>query len=101
MQAGVKHVHVADPVYTYILNILQDTRKSGQFRTGLSPRAGLALLACAKAWAFIQGRDYVLPEDVQSVTPWVGAHRLRPNDPEEYADPLRLLQDRLAEIPIP
>jgi len=101
MQAGVKHVHVADPVYTYILNILQDTRKSGQFRTGLSPRAGLALLACAKAWAFIQCRDYVLPEDVQSVTPWVGAHRLRPSDPEEYADPLPLLQDRLAEIPIP
>jgi MoxR-like ATPase len=101
MRAGVKHVHVAHPVYTYILNILQDTRKSGQFRTGLSPRAGLALLACAKAWAFIQGRDYVLPEDVQSVTPWVGAHRLRSSDPEEYADPLRLLQDRLAEIPIP
>jgi len=101
IRVGVKHVHVADPVYTYILNILQDTRKSGQFRTGLSPRAGLALLACAKAWAFIQGRDYVLPEDVQAVTPWVGAHRLRPSDPEEYADPLRLLQDRLAEIPIP
>jgi MoxR-like ATPase len=101
MRSRLGRVHVADPISTYILNILQDTRKSGQFRAGLSPRAGLALLTCAKAWAFIQGRDHVLPEDVQSVTPWVAAHRLRPSESGEHADPVRLLQDRLAEIPIP
>jgi MoxR-like ATPase len=101
MRTHVKRVHVAEPIYTYILHILEDTRKSGQFRTGLSPRAGLALLACAKAWAFIHGREYVLPEDVQSVTPWVGAHRLRPGNPESRSDSARLLRDRLAEIPIP
>jgi len=46
--------------------------------TGLSPRAALALTACARAWALIDGRDHALPEDVQAVLPGVATHRLHP-----------------------
>ncbi|MCF8030417.1 MAG: MoxR family ATPase [Desulfohalobiaceae bacterium] len=101
MQAHLGEIHVADAIYGYIQNILQDTRNFSEFRSGLSPRAGLALLACSRAWALIQGREYVLPEDVQAVTPWVAAHRLHPRDIQQQPDPVRHLQERLADIPIP
>ena len=48
------------------------------FAEGLSPRAALALLQAARAWALIDGRDFVLPDDLQAVLPTVTAHRLRP-----------------------
>ena len=50
-----------------------------QWQAGLSPRAALALLAAARAWALLEGRDHVLPEDVQAVLPGVAIHRLRPS----------------------
>ena len=56
------------------------SRNSGQFAVGLSPRAGLALLAAAQAWALMASRDFVLPEDVQAVLPAVVGHRLRSAD---------------------
>ena len=55
-------------------------RRGGRarMRTGLSPRAGLALLACARAWALLGDRDYTLPEDVQAVFVAIAGHRLIP-----------------------
>jgi len=62
----------------------------------LSPRAGLALLAAARAWALLAGRAMVLPEDVQAVAPAVMGHRLRPAD-GAHAAVARLLQG----VPVP
>jgi MoxR-like ATPase len=55
---------------------LQATRQDRSYLTGLSPRAGLALLAAARAWAMLEGRDHVLPEDVKAIFPAVAGHRL-------------------------
>ena len=61
----------------YIQALLEYSRRSPRFLTGLSPRAGLALLGAARAWALLAGRDFVLPEDVQAVLPHVVGHRLQ------------------------
>jgi len=69
---------VSDALLDYVQALLAETRRSGaEFGSpGLSPRAGLSLLNIAKAWAFMHGRNGVLPEDVQSVFPAVAGHRL-------------------------
>lgn len=101
MKREMNQVHVAESIYRYILNILQETRNSEDFLGGLSPRAGLALLHCSKAWAFIQARAYVLPEDVQAVMPWVASHRIQPRESLEEESTLKHLQEKLQTIPIP
>lgn len=77
LQQQVKKITVSDSLVDYIQALLAYTRQSGQFQTGISPRAGLGLLHAAQAWAFISGRDYVEPEDVQAVLPSVVGHRLQ------------------------
>lgn len=74
LQQLVHHVHVSDALLDYLQALIQYTRL--QTAEGLSPRAGLGLRQCAQAWAFIAGRDFVTPEDVQAVLPSVMAHRL-------------------------
>ncbi len=78
LQGLVKRVHIAPALFDYIQAIVEHTRRSPEFVTGLSPRAALALAACARAWALIEGRDHVLPEDVQAILPGVATHRLHP-----------------------
>ena len=100
LQKSVDHIHVSDGLLDYVQDILLFSRQSTDFRTGLSPRAGLALLHCAKAWALMEGRDYAMPEDIQQVLPGVVSHRLQPKDEYDSAS-LRDLIDKLAEIPVP
>lgn len=99
IQAEVPKVRVSDALVDYLLRLVEATRTQPQFAWGLSPRASLALLAAAKAWAFLAGRDYVIPEDIQAVLPSVVGHRLR-----ELADPAghgggALVQWLLREVP--
>jgi MoxR-like ATPase len=75
-QVKVRAVHVADSVRDYILDLLEKSRQLDGLGTGLSPRAGLALQRCGQAWAYIAGREMVVPEDIQAVAPSVMAHRL-------------------------
>jgi MoxR-like ATPase len=75
-QQRVREVHVADSVRDYVLDLLEKSRQMDNIGSGLSPRAGLALQRCGQAWAFIAGREMVLPEDIQDVAPSVMAHRL-------------------------
>jgi MoxR-like ATPase len=70
-------VQVSDALLNYVQALIAATRNSMVYTSGLSPRAGLALLHAAKAWAFISGRDFVIPEDVQAVLGPVVNHRLR------------------------
>lgn len=77
LQAQVAAIHVAEPLIDYIQSLLAATRQVTSFQHGLSPRAGLALLAAARAWAWLDGREMVLPDDVQVVFPSVARHRLR------------------------
>ncbi len=99
LQAQARAVRASDALVDYVLRLVEATRSQPQFAYGLSPRGSLALLAAAKAWALLIGRDYVIPEDVQAVLPSVVSHRLR-----ERADPAgqgggALVQWLLREVP--
>ncbi len=95
LQQRVRQVHVADPIIDYVQALLAASRTPGRFRDGLSPRAGLALLRAAQAWALIRARGFVVPEDVQAVLPAVAGHRLRALDEAQPA-PLRQLLESVA-----
>ena len=99
LQAEVPKIRASDALIDYVLRLVEATRSQPQFAWGLSPRASLALLAAARAWALLAERDYVIPEDVQAVLPAVVGHRLR-----ERADPAghgggSLVQWLLREVP--
>ena len=77
LQDDVDGVSVADPVIEYLQRLVQFTRTSDIFEYGLSPRAGLAILQSAKAFSLLDGRSFVIPEDIQAVFPAVADHRLQ------------------------
>ncbi len=98
-QAEVPKIRASDALVDYVLRLVEATRTQPAFALGLSPRGSLALLATARAWALLAGRDYVIPEDVQAVLPAVAGHRLR-----DQADPTghgggALVQWLLREVP--
>jgi MoxR-like ATPase len=95
MQQAAQGLHVADALVAYVQALLAATRNSTELAGGLSPRAGLGLLSAARAWALLDGRDHVLPEDVQILFPHVAAHRLHlagDGRPAPPATLVRLLQ---------
>lgn len=75
-QVQVDAVHVSPALLDYVQALLRFSRSAPYFKSGLSPRAGLALVQSARAWALLEGRDYVIPEDVREVLPHVVGHRL-------------------------
>ena len=93
IQKQVQAVHMSDALLDYLQAIIAVTRSQPDFAPGLSPRAGLALLRCSQAWALMEDRRHVLPEDVQAVLPSVVNHRLRQGTTS--ADEL------LRQVPIP
>ena len=76
-QQLVKQVHCAPALLDYVQALLHHSRTSNLFTEGLSPRAALGVLQAARAWAMLDGRTHVLPEDVQAILPAVAGHRLR------------------------
>lgn len=99
IQQAVPQIHVSEAIIDYLQAILEHSRQSPHYRTGLSPRAGIAVLRCAQAWALMQGRDYLLPEDVQTVLPGVIGHRLATL--VEQQNPQILVQQLIEEVAIP
>lgn len=77
-QQQLKQIHTSPSLVDYVQALAQATREGDVFAEGMSPRASLALLQAARAWAALEGRDHVLPEDVQAIMIPVIAHRLRP-----------------------
>ncbi|MDX1519960.1 MAG: AAA family ATPase, partial [Gammaproteobacteria bacterium] len=76
LQKQAERVHVSDALLQYLEDLLAFSRESGLFAHGLSPRAGLAVMQSARAWALLQGQEEVLPEDLQAILPSVVGHRL-------------------------
>ena len=76
LQRKVAEVHVSESVIDYVRSLLERSRTGGMFQTGLSPRAGLALVRASKSRAFGEGREFVMPEDVRAIFPRVATHRL-------------------------
>lgn len=99
-QQMVSQVHVSGTLVEYVQSILDFTRNAPEYHIGLSPRAGLYLLQAARSWAFINGRGFVLPEDVQQVMPHVVSHRLRQAD-DMGEIPKDEIAEKLLSLPIP
>lgn len=96
MQEEVTHVHASNALLDYCQAIINYTRESPDYPVGLSPRAGLALLTAAKAWAFMDQRDAVIPEDIQAVLAAVAGHRIRAGHSNAEA----VVAPILAKIPV-
>jgi MoxR-like ATPase len=100
-QEAVRKVHTSDSLIDYVQALVAHTRQSPQWRNGLSPRAALALLAAARAWAWLADRDHVLPEDVQAVLPGIAGHRLRPADDSRSRSAADVAEQLIEAVPIP
>ena len=100
---AVRGVLVSDQVKDYIISLANATRTSPELRLGASPRATLHLLRASRAWAALDGRDYVIPDDVQRLARPVLAHRLLPTADAviERKAPERVLKQLLQRVPLP
>ena len=101
LQREVTQVRVADALLDYLQNLLDYSRSCGEYSSGLSPRSGLAVLHCARAWALLHDHDHVLPEDIQAVLPSVIGHRLRGLQDDSLESASTPAEDLIARVPIP
>lgn len=76
LQQAASEIHVSDDLLDYLQSLLKASRNITQYPLGLSPRAGICLKQAAQAWALLQGREFVIPEDIQAVFVSVVEHRL-------------------------
>ncbi|NQZ00889.1 MAG: MoxR family ATPase [Bdellovibrionales bacterium] len=99
IQDQVEAIHVSDAVIEYVQDVLKESRSyRGQY--GLSPRSGLALVRAGKAWAYMQGRDMVLPEDIQAIGVPVMSHRLNAGGEMETGKGAQLAQEILGSVSV-
>ena len=101
VRANFTDVKVADDVAEYIMDIIEATRNDDRFTMGVSTRGGKALFRAAQACAALNGRDFVLPEDVKFVAPRVLAHRLATGGSLQSGDNVSILVDLINTIAVP
>ena len=103
MQDAVRQVYIKDTVINYVISLINQTRVSPQIERGASPRATLAVVSMAKAAAYLNGRDYVLPDDVRTVFVGTVAHRLllSADARAQGAHAERILTALMDKIPVP
>ena len=103
LQEQVQKVYVSDAVLDYAVSLAEATRADELITLGLSPRGTLALMRMAKAHAFMEKRDYVVPKDVQEVFADVAGHRMVLDTKARYEDkgPRQILEQILLQVPVP
>lgn len=92
IQTEISNIILSNPVIDYIIELVNYTRESNNFAASLSPRASMALAKAAKSWAYIDGRDFVMPEDVQAVFASVCQHRLGLHNESGEAQVIQILK---------
>ena len=97
---ATRHIHAGPRLLDYVQALLEHSREGTGFALGLSPRAGLGLLAAARAWALLGGRDHAPPEDVQAVLPAVAGPRLRATG-DAPQGPDVLVRRLIEAVPLP
>ncbi|WP_328996502.1 MoxR family ATPase [Kribbella sp. NBC_01245] len=102
-QAAVRRVAVREDVLAYIVDLCRATRQSPSLQLGVSPRGATALLAVSRAWAWLSGRDYVIPDDVKAMARPALRHRVevRPEAELEGVTSDAVLESVLATVPVP
>jgi MoxR-like ATPase len=101
LQGEVPKVHASGALLDYVQDIARYTRQASEFEAGLSPRAVIALLRAAQAWALMHSHAGVLPEDVQAVLPSVVGHRLAPREESRFRDAGQVGEFVLNAVPVP
>jgi MoxR-like ATPase len=101
LQHRVQLVHASSALLDYVQALVGHTRRSADYVNGLSPRAALAVLHAARAWALMAGRGHVLPEDVQAVLPAVVSHRLVPAEEVSRVNGYDVAELLIKQVPIP
>jgi MoxR-like ATPase len=103
LASAVRGVMVSDLLKQYVITLVNATRSHEDLRLGASPRATLHLLRASRAWAALDGRDYVIPDDVQALAVPVLAHRLLPTPEALVAGqlPEQVLAGIVARLPLP
>ncbi len=101
--AAVRNMFVEESLNRYVVAILRHTRGDARLALGASPRAGIALLRVAKAYAALRGRDYVIPADVKDVAPDVLSHRviLAPEARTGGLDASEVIRESVERTPVP
>jgi MoxR-like ATPase len=102
LRAATRAVNVSDEVERYVVRIVRATRDHPDLRLGGSPRSSVALYRASQAWALLDGRDFVLPDDVTALAPAVLTHRLLLDIDRELrgARPDRVIAELLADVPV-
>ncbi|MET1102054.1 MAG: MoxR family ATPase [Pyrodictiaceae archaeon] len=98
-----KKVHVDESIYDYITRIVSETHNHHAVRLGSSPRGAIALLKLSRAWALMDGRDYVIPDDVKNVAVPALSHRiiLKPEYSLDHRASIRVIEEVLERVPVP
>lgn len=99
----VRNIRVNDDLIEYVVNILEKTRENDKVILGISQRGGLALIAVARSLAAMDGREYVLPDDIKKAAPFVCSHRLILKNSERIKEnpENRVMEQILSEVPVP
>lgn len=101
LQKSVRAQHLSDPLIDYIQALVRHTRESAEIDIGLSPRGSQALVAAARAHAFVENHSGVYPDDVQAIFTAVAGHRLKPAGSTRFRSPAELCQHVLDSVAIP
>ncbi|MOA43517.1 hypothetical protein D3C78_1656800 [compost metagenome] len=103
LQQEVREVHISEELTNYLLDIVRRTRENDAVLLGASPRASLAFMMAVKAFAYVQLRDYVLPDDIKILTPFVLGHRimLRPESRLDSMNANQVLEQILRQANVP
>jgi MoxR-like ATPase len=98
-----RDIRVEDSIYEYVASIVEETRKHPAVRLGASPRAAIAIIKAAKAWAYIEGRTYVIPDDVKAVALSVLVHRVlvKPELEIRGVSAKDVVLEILTKVPVP
>ena len=99
-QKVINEVHASSSLIDYLQRLVQYTREGSGFSSGVSPRGALALLRCARSWAWLEGREHVVPEDLQRVLEPVIGHRIRPAEDIAGHTSTRLVAELLSQVDV-
>lgn len=100
-QSLAHEVYVDESLYDYLLQIVHKTRQHQEIRLGVSPRGTKFFLSAAKAHAMIEGRDFLSPDDIKRVAPWVLGHRILLKSRSFLRDAIEVVEEILKEVPVP
>ncbi|MBQ1270514.1 MAG: MoxR family ATPase [Clostridia bacterium] len=101
LKENFRNVKVHDSVAGYMMDIIEGTRKDSAFVTGVSTRGAIALYKASQVTAAFAGRDFVLPEDVKKVAPYVLAHRIVSGSNLSADDSVKFIENIISAIPVP